>query len=510
MATVSSPNRLRLLAGTVGVLCLLAGTIASADAAGLSVTSVRFWSMGDVTRVAIEVSGDFRYSSDRIPNPDRLFYDIHDAQSRLRDKGTHIVAVGDKLLKQVRVAQTQLHVTRVVFDLEPDVEVVSSQLSNPNRLMVELRRKGMPPPAPGAPVTPSVTGTRRIEVPVEVLAPKPLRPFVAPEAKAVPERPIPLITADPPRLLAQAMFSREPDFVRWTTSRIQASVARWGAPVPADLKVPVKADLKAPVKKAAPEIAASPARRDSNGGNSMTRVLGLKVGRVVLDPGHGGHDTGTIGPGGTMEKNLVLDVAKRLGALIEERMGSEVVFTRSDDTFVTLEGRTRIANEHRADLFLSIHANASPVRAISGVETYYLNFTTQKSDLDVAARENASSQKSVFELKDLLQKIALSDKVDESREFASKVQAALFAMASRGVPTMRNRGVKKAPFVVLIGASMPSILAEIAFISNPKDEAAMGKAEQRQKLAEALYKGLSQYALTLSHFQVAKRAPQDD
>ena len=506
MATVSSPNRLRLIAGTLGVLCLLAGTIAPADAAGLSVTSVRFWSMGDVTRVAIEVSGDFRYSSDRIPNPDRLFYDIQGAQSRLRDKGMHVVPVGDKLLKQIRVAQTQLHVTRVVFDLEPDVEVVSSQLSNPDRLMVELRRKGMPLPAPGAPVTPSVTGTRRIEVPAETVVPatvqKPLRPFVAPEAKAVSSWSVPLITTDPPRLLAQSMFSREPDFVRWPTSRIQASVARWGAPIPANPKTPVK--------KAAPEIAASPARRNSNGGNSMTRVLGLKVGRVVLDPGHGGHDTGTIGPGGMMEKNLVLDVAKRLSALIEERMGSEVILTRDDDTFVTLEGRTRIANEHRADLFLSLHANASPVRATSGVETFYLNFTTQKSDLDVAARENASSQKSVFELKDLLQKIALSDKVDESREFASKVQASLFAMASRGSPAMRNRGVKKAPFVVLIGASMPSILAEIGFISNPKDEAAMGKADQRQKLAEALFKGLSQYASTLSHFQVAKRATQDD
>ncbi len=154
----------------------------------------------------------------------------------------------------------------------------------------------------------------------------------------------------------------------------------------------------------------------------MIRVLGLKVGRIVLDPGHGGHDTGTVGPGGLREKDLVLDVAQRLGQLIEERMGSEVIFTRSDDTFVPLERRTEIANEAKADLFLSIHANSSPLRSAEGVETYYLNFTTSRSALDVASRENSGSQMSVYELQGLLEKIALKDKVEESREFATRVQ----------------------------------------------------------------------------------------
>jgi N-acetylmuramoyl-L-alanine amidase len=236
----------------------------------------------------------------------------------------------------------------------------------------------------------------------------------------------------------------------------------------------------------------------------MTRVLGLKIGRVVIDPGHGGHDTGTIGPTGLLEKNLVLDVAKRLGAMIEERMGSEVIYTRSDDTYVGLEARTTIANQHRADLFISIHANSSSIRTISGVETYYLNFSSVKADLEVASRENASSQKTVYELKDLLQKIASSAKVEESREFANRVQATMFARILRENPGLHNRGIKKAPFVVLIGAEMPSILTEIGFISNPKDEALMAKADQRQKVAESIYKGLSQYAQTLSHFQVAQ------
>jgi N-acetylmuramoyl-L-alanine amidase len=237
----------------------------------------------------------------------------------------------------------------------------------------------------------------------------------------------------------------------------------------------------------------------------MTRVLGLKVGRIVLDAGHGGHDTGTIGKNGLYEKDLVLDVTKRLGALIETRLGAEVVYTRSDDTFVGLEDRTRLANEHRADLFLSIHANSSPARNSSGVETYYLNFTTSKEGMEVAARENASSQSTVYELRDLLQKIALHDKIDESRAFAAKVQQGLYTASARAINKTKNRGVKKAPFVVLIGASMPSVLAEIGFVSNPKDEVLLKRQDVRQKIAEGLYKGLAQYAGTLSQFQVAKK-----
>jgi N-acetylmuramoyl-L-alanine amidase len=237
----------------------------------------------------------------------------------------------------------------------------------------------------------------------------------------------------------------------------------------------------------------------------MIRVLGLKVGRIVLDPGHGGHDTGTIGPEGLREKDLVLDVAKRLGALIEERLGSEVIYTRTDDVFVPLERRTEIANEAKADLFLSIHANSSTLHSVAGVETYYLNFTTSRAALEVAARENAGSQKTVYELQDLLEKIALKDKVEESREFATRIQSALFSASAKGDPRARDRGIRKAPFVVLIGASMPSVLSEIGFISNAHDESIMKRGEYRERLAEALYKGLAGYANTLSHFQVAQR-----
>ena len=237
----------------------------------------------------------------------------------------------------------------------------------------------------------------------------------------------------------------------------------------------------------------------------MTRVLGLILNRVVIDPGHGGQNDGAVGAKGLVEKDLVLDVSLRLGKLISERMGSEVIYTRSDDTFVPLEGRTALANEKKADLFLSIHANWSPAPSAAGIETYYLNFTDSQDALAVAARENATSQKSIFELHDLIEKISLHDKLGESREFANRIQSSLYTLSSRNNPDEKNRGVRRAPFVVLIGANMPSVLAEIGFLSNPKEEALLKKPEYRQKIAEALFKGVSRYSEGLSHLQVAAK-----
>ncbi len=467
------PSRRYSRIAAAGALAFLSSLQAQSAPPPRAVTAVRFWSMTDTTRVVIETSDDFQFRSDHVPNPDRLFFDLIGMQLRMGPKGSHNISVGDKLLKQIRVAEPQPNVTRVVFDLETAVDFTASQLTNPNRLIIELRAAGpkLPGGLPNGPPAISVTGTQKLtDVPVEERN----AALGIARAKVVEAAPLPEVPPLPP------------------PPRMDPGIA----PKP----VLAKSGEKAIAAIAYPK----PARLPKNREPSLSRVLGLKIGKIVIDAGHGGHDTGTSGPGGLTEKDLVLDVAKRLGALIESRMGSEVIYTRSDDTFIPLETRTELANEHRADLFLSIHANSSPIRIASGVETYYLNFTTSKSALEVAARENASSQKSVYELKDLLQKIALKDKVEESREFASKIQSSLFSLSARTNAKTRDRGVKKAPFVVLIGASMPSVLAEIGFVSNPKDEVLMKRSDYRQKIAEALYKGLSGYASTLSHFQVAK------
>jgi N-acetylmuramoyl-L-alanine amidase len=240
------------------------------------------------------------------------------------------------------------------------------------------------------------------------------------------------------------------------------------------------------------------------GERSLVRALGLKIGRIVIDAGHGGHDSGTVGPGGIQEKEIVLDVALRLGKLLKQRLGADVIFTRDNDTFIPLETRTAIANKAQADLFLSIHANSSSDSSARGVETYYLNFTTSPDALEVAARENAVSNESIHELSDLVKKITLKDKIDESREFAADVQKSLYDDLEDGNPGLRDRGVKKAPFVVLIGANMPSILAEISFLTNSDDAREMQQPAYRQRIAESLYRGVSRYISGLSGIRLAQ------
>ena len=488
-----------------------------------NVTAIRFWSLNGVTRVAVESDGEFSVRYDHLENPDRLFFDLEGAKPKLGAKGMTTIPVTDPLVKQIRVAETQHGVTRVVLDLSRTVEATTSRLDNPNRLIIELRPGG--PQLATSVITPGpndIDGVKTASKPpieAEVVEPvKAYRPFRAPA-------PRPKVDGTP-RLVQIAAFDPPPHLTaQYSSPSGTANALPKLAPPPAPVRVQpaaVLAKVPSPTPSfsisppppivAPPAPAAmrdstlpSPAKRDSTGERSMSRVLGLKIGRVVIDPGHGGHDTGTNGPEGLREKDLVLDIATRLGALIEERMNSEVIYTRTDDTFVPLEQRTEIANQAKADLFLSIHANSSPLRSATGVETYYLNFTTSKAALDVAARENAGSQKGIFELQDLLEKIALKDKVDESREFATRVQSALFAFSNKNDTRPRDRGVRKAPFVVLIGASMPSVLAEVGFISNPHEESVMKRAEYRQRLAEALYKGVSSYAATLSHFQVAQK-----
>jgi len=240
-------------------------------------------------------------------------------------------------------------------------------------------------------------------------------------------------------------------------------------------------------------------RPTRDGQRSLTRVLGLKISRIVIDPGHGGHDTGTIGLHGLMEKDLCLDVALRLGHLIEQKLpAAAVLYTRKDDTFVPLEDRTKIANEAKADLFISIHANSSRDPAARGVETYYLNFAASEESMEVASRENAMAQESLHDLQDIIKKIARNEKLEESKEFAIDIQDSLARRLLLVSRSEKNRGVKKAPFVVLIGADMPSVLSEISFVSNPNDERLLRKTDQRQRIADGLYRGIASYLDSLN------------
>lgn len=411
------------------------------------ISSVRHWSLGSATRVAIEVSEETTFRAELLQNPDRLYIDLDNSECRVKGKRFASIAVEDQLVRQVRLAQSQPRVTRVVLDLTGPVDYEISHLAAPHRLMVEVRAK------------------------------RPDNPITAGD-NAIPPQSAGAATPGP------------------TAGTPEPSP---GSAQPA---------IQAPRRSEAPPPPL-PARKNQDGSRSLTRTLGLKLGRIVIDPGHGGNDFGTTGVTGLHEKVLVLDVAQRLGALLERKLGTQVTYTRSDDTYIALEERTAIANREKADLFLSIHANSSPARQAYGTETYYLRFTTSKDELDTAARENASTTKSLYELQDLVKRITLQDKVEESREFAGRVQSSLYSVWSRSGNPARDRGLKKAPFVVLIGATMPSVLTEIGFLSNPREEGLLKKPEYRQKIAEALYRGIAQYVESLSHSALASAGHED-
>lgn len=487
--------------------------IAAPNSGNIRVTSIRSWSHPGSTRVILETSGPFEYRSNRAFEPNRLFFDILHSRPWIANRRFATHMVNDGLVKRVRIAETSPGTTRIVFDLETAADFRVSRLDTPDRMVIEIhpQRRGPELPAAGSrtmletrPATvPTIspqpylqrprTEFARLDVPGNAVSSRRVSTramaFVWPPAPVRVPKSLVLLPAPPleqqPAPLAAASF---------------LAVNLPGPIVPRRYLRGMSTRVMPAARLNAPTL---PARPPVNASRSLTRALGLKVNRVVIDAGHGGHDDGTIGPHGVLEKDVVLDVALRLAALVQTRMGAEVILTRSDDTFIPLHERTAIANEHKADLFLSIHANSSPSPTVGGTETFYLNFTNNPTALDVAARENSGSDKTVGELKDLIQSITLNDKITESETFARDVQAPLFAQVASANSSARDRGVKRAPFVVLIGASMPSVLAEIGFLSNSRDERNLGKPDYRQKIAESLYRGISQYSKSLSHFEVA-------
>ena len=492
------------------------------------VTAIRHWSSPNYTRVAIDLENDTRFESQRIDNPERIVFDLADTDlvPALSSKS---LSVDDGLLKKIRVAQFQPRKARIVLEVADHSDFDTFLLTDPPRLIIDIHSKdiqGKEIAGKSVRSKDAQASTEDADLPAGKAQGKDTRgrqvtqlaSLKEPEsAKSETSRTTDTAAPVPPKPAGRArqagstakktvVDADDDDDTVVTVAKLDPPEAK--PAIKADVpNLPSLSKTSARSKRAAADVApdvreASPTAR---GDRSLIRALGLKIGKIVIDPGHGGHDTGTIGPNGLEEKDLVLDVGRRLGKLLQARLGADVVYTRKDDTFIPLETRTSIANQEQADLFVSIHANSSRDPDARGVETYYLNFTSSAEALDVAARENAASDKSIHELQDLVKKIALKEKIEESREFASNVQHALHSGLSAKNPGIRDRGVKKAPFVVLIGANMPSILAEISFVSNPGDERRLTTPEYRQRIAESLYRGISKYVSGLSGVKVASK-----
>jgi N-acetylmuramoyl-L-alanine amidase len=473
------------------------------------VTGIRHWSTATYTRVAIDLGDNVTYEAARVPNPDRIYFDLHGTRLAPELVGKSFAVTDDGFLKRIRAAQSGDNTTRVVLDVNDVTEYSAFLLPNPYRLIIDIHgaKSGPAPvtmgavqrradPAPTVPNTTAVGQTSSADVAAVSEVPGRVQATTRPTSK-----PISAVVsgakpadADDVQTTIGAAEPTHRDTAAMNAAPGSVSVAADGAKKKTK-KVKGKASSPALTADATPARAAVPT---ADGETSLVRALGLKIGRIVIDAGHGGHDSGTLGADGIEEKDVVLDVALRLGALLHDKLGAEIIYTRSDDTFVPLETRTAIANKARADLFLSIHANSSPDASARGVETYYLNFTSDPTALEVAARENAVSDQSIHQLSDLVKKIALKDKIAESREFASDVEGSLYAGLEKGNAGLKDRGVKQAPFVVLIGANMPSILAEISFVTNPKDADQLLDPDYRERVAESLYRGVARYEAGLS------------
>jgi len=469
----------------------VAKTAANRHGQMAQVTGIRHWSTPDYTRVAIDLGDDVTYEAARVPNPDRIYFDLHGTRLAQDLVGKSFSVTDDGFLKKIRAAQFSNDMTRVVLDVNDVTEYSAFLLPNPYRLIIDIH--GGSKAEPGAPA---------VSVPMQrAAAAAPTVPNTT-AVKAGSSFDVAALSAQPGRVEATSQPTSQPiSAVVKDASTESTGTTGVGANATA-----AGGTKRAKKGKAVKDPDAGPARAavpTADGETSLVRALGLKIGRIVIDAGHGGHDTGTIGVDGIQEKDVVLDVALRVGKLLHDRLGSEIIYTRSDDTFIPLETRTAIANKAQADLFLSIHANSSPDASARGVETYYLNFTSSPDALETAARENAVSDQSIHQLSDLVKKIALKEKIEESREFAGDVQQGLYGGLQKGNAGLKDRGVKKAPFVVLIGANMPSILAEISFVTNEKDARQLQEPEYRERVAESLYKGVAKYAGGLSAAQTA-------
>jgi N-acetylmuramoyl-L-alanine amidase len=398
------------------------------------VLPVKYWSSDSYTRVVIMASGPVNYKEilleETANSPRRLYIDFQ--KSYIEPQYRSPVPIDDGLLKQIRTGQFSPDTVRVVLDIESIKSYKIYSLPDPFRVVIDVR------------------GEKQPEDSIASQTP----PQTQKQAKAAEK--------SPPEKVQDIVVLRDNKKVAvGKTSSSESSGKTVTFP-----------ELK-PL--------------------SLAQQLGLGVKKIVLDPGHGGKDPGAMAFG-LKEKDIVLDIAKRLAPVLEKELGCEVLLTRKDDTFISLEERTAIANTQNADLFVSLHINAHPSAKVRGLETYYLNLTTNADAMRVAARENATSTHQMSDLQDILSDIMKNSKINESSRLAQQVHNSILTQAEKqGFADIKNLGVKQAPFYVLIGAQMPAILIELAFISNEQDIQNLNNPVFVKLLTQEIAQGIRAY-----------------
>ena len=453
---------------------------ASAGAAETRLTGIRFWSNPGYTRVVLDLTTPARFTTnfltaDPVENlPPRLFFDIGPATLDPVLKAPTIV--DDGLLRRIRTGVPDNGRVRVVLDLDSIGQYKAFLLSDPSRLVIDIT--GVKAPQIKAPSPPSLQ-----------TAPAPSPPQLPPPA-APSRQPVEQAQQSPPPPQPQPPDARAP----------QATVVT-PPPEPAGKPAGETSQQTGKVDEVAAVLAQVPAPEPPPIVASAPLLAGLR--RIVVDAGHGGKDPGAIGPSGLQEKDVTLSLAKKVAARLRETLGCDVVLTRDRDVFLPLEERTAIANKVGADLFISVHANAAPNRQAYGIETYYLNFSKNDKAAAVAARENGTSLKEVSDLEQILFDLMANSKINESSRLAAEIQKALVQRLDDDYSEVRDLGVRQGPFYVLLGASMPSVLVEAAFISHPREEKRLSSRKYQEQTAEAIADAVKSYAR--AHRLIAKR-----
>ena len=417
-------------------------------------------------RITIELDGEVAFHDEHIANPERVFVDLTPARAApgLVDQTIRFTR-DDDVVRQVRIGRHPNNTTRVVLDAADVTSYSVYPLYGPFRLVIDcVRGEAGPATLAGRVLAP---GWSRALTPV---SPRSTR----------------LIADATAHLLPSAAASADIESVPGATPGGTPAIGS------------VSAGPAATGSTGSAPASTVESARAATGDVSIARQLGAGVSRIVIDAGHGGHDPGAKGRG-IVEAELVLDVALRLEKLLQ-KAGLEVIQTRRTDEFIAQQDRAAIANREAGDLFLSIHANASQTGTARGIETYFLNFATNPNAAQVAARENAASALSMGTLPDVVKAIALNTKVDESHAFAECVQRSMVERLRAGNKSVvKDLGVKQAPFIVLIGATMPSVLAEISFVTNAQDARLLKGNAYRQRIAEALFSGITRYQASLKN-----------
>jgi len=430
------------------------GSPAIPEEAGVlpQVTGIRHWSSAESSTVVVDIQDQVQYEAHRLPNPERIYFDLHDTTLPAAFS-SRMIAVNDELLQRVRVAQPVAGVTLVVLETNGASDFSVSLEPNPYRLVVEVRKLG---------------AKSRARAKIDLFAPVNPAPLDQAATNQAPANPSPT---------DQIAVNQKP------LNPIALN--------PSPSKQSPQSPLAVGRNQKRPEASLTPIEP----GPTHSLVSTPKL-RIVLDAGHGGWDLGGVGRKGLFEKDLVLDIVERLGHLVESRLGADVIYTRKDDSYLALEKRAEIANLAQANLFVSVHANYSDYPSARGVETYYTN--TYSS---VKARTEEADEAGLKTIN--WTNVDIREKVHESRRVAASVQRALYAMLSAKNPGLRNRGVKEAQYVVLTGTSMPAILAEVSFVSSPTDENNLQSSTYRQQIAEALCSGISRYQASNHDIKIA-------